>query len=94
MTFTKITNPPQPPGELIIKEIENPDRCFPPVPPVILRQQPARPITPEPVIIREVPPPPPPLMPTKVVTVPAKKIPPPPRRVVLERLGMTLQLNA
>lgn len=38
----------------------------PPAPPIIIRQQPARPITPQPVVIREAPPPMPPTLGRKV----------------------------
>lgn len=51
--------PPTPPapGEIIIKQEAN--KLSPPAPPIIIRQQPPRPKTPEPVIFREAPPLPP-----------------------------------
>jgi hypothetical protein len=44
-------------GDIIIKQEES--SRFPPAPPLIIRQQPLRPATPEPMIIREAPPIPP-----------------------------------
>jgi hypothetical protein len=55
-------------------------------PPIILRQQPPRPETPEPLIIREIPPiPPPSNIGPKIITISGKKLPPS-RKVVVERL--------
>lgn len=56
---------PPPPGDIIIKEIEA--EAFPAAPPLILRQQPPRPFTPDPFIIRELPPRPPPFKTTQVI---------------------------
>lgn len=52
--------PPTPPlpGEIVIKQECN--SLTPPAPPLIIRQQPPRPATPEPLVIREAPPQPPP----------------------------------
>lgn len=78
--------PPTPPapGEIIINQL--PNQVTAPAPPLIIRQQPARPVTPEPLIIREAPPVPPVQVGRKVITISGKKIPPPPRKVVIERL--------
>jgi hypothetical protein len=57
------------------------------MPPIIIRQQPARPSTPEPLVIREHPPRPPPHVGRKIITICGKKLPPPPRKVIIERLG-------
>ena len=54
---------------------------------MILRQQPPRPVTPEPLVIREAPPQPPPQVGRKVITISGKSIPPAPRKVVIERLA-------
>ena len=59
----------------------------PPGPSIVLRQQPPRPVTPEPLVIRESPPQPPPQVGRKVITISGKRIPPPPRKVVIERLA-------
>merc|ERR1719215_1582268 len=58
-----------------------------PAPPLIIRQQPARPETPEPLIVREAPPQPPRPVGSKRITISGKRIPPPPRKVVIERLA-------
>lgn len=58
-----------------------------PAPPLIIRQQPARPTTPEPLIVREAPPIPPQAIGSKRITISGKRIPPPPRKVVIERLA-------
>jgi hypothetical protein len=60
---------------------------IPPAPPLILRQQPARPCTPEPLVIREAPPEPPQRIGKKVITISGKRVPPPPRKVIIERLA-------
>ena len=52
-----------------------------------MRQLPARPITPEPLVIREAPPQPPPAIGRKIITISGKRIPPPPRKVVIERFA-------
>ena len=58
-----------------------------PAPPLIIRQQPARAATPEPLVIREAPPEPPAPVGPKRITISGKRIPPPPRKVVIERLA-------
>lgn len=60
---------------------------YPPAPPIIIRQQPPRPRTPEPLVIREAPPPAPQLVGRKVITISGKRVPPPPRKVIIERLA-------
>ncbi|RNA41671.1 hypothetical protein BpHYR1_052784 [Brachionus plicatilis] len=79
--------PPTPPapGDIIINK--SPNQIAPPAPPIIIRQQPPRPSTPEPLVIREAPPTPPPQIGKKVITIGGKKIPPPPRKVIIERLA-------
>ncbi|CAF0834278.1 unnamed protein product [Brachionus calyciflorus] len=79
--------PPTPPapGEIIINQL--PNLLTAPAPPLIIRQQPARPNTPEPLVIREAPPPPPVQVGRKVITISGKRIPPPPRKVIIERLA-------
>lgn len=79
--------PPTPPspGEIIINQL--PNELTAPAPPLIIRQQPARPETPEPLVIREAPPTPPAQIGRKVITISGKRIPPPPRKVVIERLA-------
>lgn len=79
--------PPAPPapGEIIIKQEANKPTA--PAPPVIIRQQPPRPCTPEPLIIREAPPQAPPCIPSKLITIEGKRLPAPPRKVVVERLA-------
>jgi hypothetical protein len=76
---------PPPPGEIVIKQ--DPNQWIPPAPPLIIRQQPPRPATPEPLVIRELPPPPPPLIGRKLIKISGKKLPPPPRKVIIERLA-------
>jgi len=58
-----------------------------PAPPLIIRQQPARPPTPEPLVVREAPPRPPHAVGSKRITISGKRLPPPPRKVVIERLA-------
>ena len=79
--------PPTPPapGEIVITM--EPNYTTGPAPPLIIRQQPARPITPEPLILREAPPQPPRPVGSKRITISGKRIPPPPRKVVIERLA-------
>ena len=60
---------------------------MPPAPPLVIRQQPARPATPEPLVIREAPPQPPEQVGPKIITISGKRLPPPPRKVVIERLA-------
>ncbi|RNA12008.1 hypothetical protein BpHYR1_025219 [Brachionus plicatilis] len=79
--------PPTPPtqGEIIIQQQPNILTC--PAPPLIIRQQPARPSTPEPLVIREEPPQQPEPLGKKIITISGKKLPPPPRKVIIERLA-------
>jgi hypothetical protein len=79
--------PPTPPvaGEIIINQESN--TFIPPAPPVIIRQLPARPPTPEPIVYREAPPKPPAQVGRKIITISGKKLPPPPRKVIIERLA-------
>lgn len=75
---------PPPPGEILIQQEVN--IMEPPAPPLVIRQQPPRPVTPPPLIVREVPPQPPPTIGRKIITISGKKMPPPPRKVIIERL--------
>ena len=79
--------PPTPPapGEILITQEAN--ELTPPAPPLIVRQQPARPATPEPLVIREAPPLPPPTIGRKLITISGKRLPPAPRKVVIERFA-------
>ncbi|RNA39701.1 serine threonine- phosphatase with EF-hands 2-like [Brachionus plicatilis] len=79
--------PPTPPapGEIIINKLKN--ELTPPAPPLIIRQQPARPSTPEPLVVREAPPQAPVQVGRKIVTISGKRIPPPARKVIIERLA-------
>jgi hypothetical protein len=79
--------PPTPPapGEIVITQEAS--GITAPAPPIIIRQQPARPGTPEPLVIREAPPQPPAAIGRKVITIGGKRLPPPPRKVVIERLA-------
>ena len=79
--------PPTPPlpGEIIIRQEAN--TITPPAPPLIIRQQPPRPGTPEPLVIREAPPQPPPAVGRKIITISGTQLPPPPRKVIIERLA-------
>ena len=79
--------PPTPPapGEIVITQEAN--KSTGPAPPLIIRQQPPRPETPEPLIIREAPPEPPMPIGIKKITISGKMLPPPPRKVVIERLA-------
>ena len=79
--------PPTPPapGEIVITQEAN--VLTPPAPPLVIRQQPARPATPEPLVIREASPPAPLPVGRKLITISGKRIPPPPRKVVIERLA-------
>ena len=67
--------PPTPPmaGEIIITQEPN-IQCKP-APPLIIRQQPPRVATPEPLVVREVPPLPPPKIATKRIVISGKKLP-------------------
>ena len=71
------------PGEIIIKQEQN--TLPPPAPPLVIRQQPVRPETPEPMVIREYPPKEPARIGQKLITISGKRLPPPPRKVVIER---------
>jgi len=82
--FLKPPVPPTP-GEILIKH--DPSILPPPAPPLVIRQQPPRPTTPEPLIVREAPPVPPASIGRKIITISAKRLPPPPRKVVIERLA-------
>lgn len=79
--------PPTPPapGEIVITMEAN--VATGPAPPLIIRQQPARASTPEPLVVREAPPQPPPAVGTKRITISGKRLPPPPRKVIIERLA-------
>ena len=79
--------PPTPPapGEIVITQEQN--ILTPPAPPLVIRQQPARPETPEPLVIREAPPQPPQAIGRKLITISGKRLPPPPRKVVIERFA-------
>jgi hypothetical protein len=79
--------PPTPPtpGEIVITQEANVQ--IGPAPPLIIRQQPARASTPEPLVVREAPPQPPPAVGPKRITISGKRLPPPPRKVVIERLA-------
>jgi hypothetical protein len=61
--------PPTPPapGEIVITQ--QPNVLTPPAPPLIIRQQPPRPPTPEPLIIREAPPKPPAAIGRKLIII-------------------------
>jgi hypothetical protein len=76
---------PPPPGEIVIKQESN--IPTPPAPPLVIRQVPPRPETPQPLIVREAPPKPPASIGQKVITISGKKLAPPPRKVVIERLA-------
>lgn len=73
--------PPTPPapGEILISQEIN--SLTAPAPPLVIRQQPPRPTTPQPLVVREAPPQPPPAVGRKVITISGKRIPPPPRKV-------------
>jgi hypothetical protein len=79
--------PPTPPaaGEIVITQ--EPNILTPPAPPLVIRQQPARPVTPEPLIVREAPPMAPPPVGRKLITISGRRLPPPPRKVVIERMA-------
>lgn len=78
--------PPTPPvpGELVIRQESSPP--LPEAPPQVIRQHAPRPVTPEPLIIREAPPEAPAAVARKVVTIKAPPLDPPPRKVVIEKL--------
>jgi len=58
---------PATPGDIVI--IQEANKATKPAPPIIIRQQPARAVTPEPLVFREAPPQPPKQIGTKVVTI-------------------------
>ena len=76
---------PPPPGEILIKQEAN--IPTPPAPPLVIRQVPPRPDTPQPLIVREAPPKAPVSIGQKIITISGKRLPPPPRKVVIERLA-------
>jgi hypothetical protein len=82
----KYLKPPCPPktGEIIIKQ--ECDMRLPKAPPLIIRQRPAEPLTPEPLVLREQPLEAPRELDRKVITVAGKVLPPPPRRLIIEKL--------
>jgi hypothetical protein len=82
--YLRPPTPPQP-GEIVITQESS--GITAPAPPIIIRQQPARPGTPEPLVIREAPPQPPAAVGRKVITISGRRLPPPPRKVVIERLA-------
>lgn len=61
---------PTAPGDILITQESN--ILTSPAPPLIIRQQPARPVTPEPVVIREAPPKAPPVTGVKKITISGK----------------------
>jgi hypothetical protein len=79
--------PPTPPapGEILITQESS--SIVAPAPPLVIRQQPPKPSTPQPLVVREAPPQPPAPVGRKVITISGKRIPPPPRKVVIERLA-------
>ncbi len=78
--------PPAPPtpGDIIISH--EPNVLTAPAPPLIIRQMPPRPCTPEPLVVREIPPTPPEPIGQKIIKIAGKGLPPPPRKVIIERL--------
>ena len=54
---------------------------------MVIRQQPARPVTPEPLIVREAPPQAPAPVGRKLITISGRRLPPPPRKVIIERMA-------
>ncbi len=65
--------PPTPPipGDIVITQ--EPNSIIAPAPPLVIRQQPPRPSTPEPLVLREAPPKPPIAVGRKVITISGKK---------------------
>jgi len=76
---------PQQPGDILI--VQDKAVLPPPAPPFVIRQQPPRPSTPEPLILREFPPKLPEVVQQQTIRVSGKKLPPPPRKVIIERLA-------
>ena len=89
LKFLKPPTPPQP-GDIVIKQEK--DVQIAPVPPLLVRQKPPKPLAPAPLVVREQPPAPPAPIPPKVIVIPGKVHPPPPRKVVVERLPKLPQL--
>ena len=85
ITLPLCSRPPPAPGEIVIHQ--EPDLVAGAAPPLIIRQQPPRPDTPEPLVIREAPPEPPAPLGVKKITISGKQLPPPPRKVIIERLA-------
>lgn len=86
-TIKYLKPPPAPkPGDIVIKQEANIPTG--PAPPVILRQVPPKPCSPEPLVIREKPPCPPIPVCKKEIVIPGKRLAPPPRRVVVEKLPL------
>ena len=77
--------PPLPPSSDIYI-IQEPDVATQPAPPLIIRQQAARPKTPLPLLIREKPPSAPRELATKRILISGKRLPPPPRKLIIEKL--------
>lgn len=67
--YLKPPTPPAP-GEVIIHQ--EPNIRTKPAPPLVIRQIPARSVTPEPLIIREAPPPPPKAVPVRCIRISGK----------------------
>lgn len=82
----KYLKPPSPPpaGDIIIKREK--DILLPKAPPLIIRQRPQMPATPETLVYREQPPEMPEVLEQKVISISGKKLPPPPRRLIIEKL--------
>jgi len=83
----KYLKPQAPPrhGDIIVEE--EADRQAGPAPPVIIRQECCRPVTPEPLVLREEPPQAPQPEGTKHIRLPGKCLPPPARKVIVERMA-------
>lgn len=79
--------PPTPPipGAIIITQEAN--TKLEPAPPIIIRQVPQRPETPEPLVFREEPPKAPVNTKPKRIVIAGKRLPPPPRKVIIERMA-------
>ena len=88
----KFLKPPTPeqPGDIVIRQER--DVQIPPAPPLLVRQQPPKPLVPAPLVVREQPPPPPSPISSKLIVIPGKVVPPPPRKVIVERLPKLPQL--
>ena len=76
---------PPPSGDIIIEQAEV---TIPkPAPPIIIRQAPPRPVTPDELVIREAPPKTPPRVDPKTIRLRGKILPPPPRKMIIEKLA-------